>query len=337
MRYYVQYGAGLGGLVFPALSGDLGDVDVQFRDDSSVAFVTGATSDRVAELPYLKNAFQILVTAPRGAMSRSVDQIARLLRKGAALRDQRRGAPFRTMVNIDGQLVGLPRETRSRLESVIAEQTGGRLNARGGVGVEYWIVGRRDLDQLLFCRKITVGAKKAGARGSLSADLATLLVRASGPRHEDVFLDPFAGSGAIVAMRIKTPFRKAIYSDINLPELRPQLSPQIVKRRNVDILAEDALALPSVPDGSVSCIVTDPPWGEYESLDRPYEEFVASMLKSFDRVLDQNGRLVLLLSRRSARDVASVWKTADLRVTDSHDILVNGHPATVLVGGRLNV
>jgi tRNA G10 N-methylase Trm11 len=41
--------------------------------------------------------------------------------------------------------------------------------------------------------------------------------------------------------------------------------------------------LPSIKDGSVDCIVTDPPWGEHEQVD---------------------------------------------------DILINGHPATVLAGGR---
>lgn len=33
----------------------------------------------------------------------------------------------------------------------------------------------------------------------------------------------------------------------------------------------------------------------------------------------------------------NLWDTGSLRIWDTHDILVNGHPATVLVGGRLAV
>jgi hypothetical protein len=257
-----------------------------------------------------------------------------MIRKRALLRDQRRGSTFRTMANVDGQLVGLPRETRTRLESVIAEQTSGRFNARGGSGVEYWIVGRRDLDVLMFCLRLTTGAQKTGGRGSLSSDLSTLLIKAASPQRDDVFLDPFGGSGSLVAARINTPFRKAIYSDIRLVEMRPQIPP-LLNSQKVDLLAEDALQLPSVPDGSVTSIVTDPPWGEYEDLGIPYDDFAESMMKSFDRVLDRShGRLVLLVSRRASADVAPLWDLSNLWVRGSHDILVNGHPATVLVGGR---
>lgn len=58
-------------------------------------------------------------------------------------------------------------------------------------------------------------------------------------------------------------------------------------------------------------------------------------MRSFDRVLDRRrGRLVLLVSRREAGVVSELWQPAGLLVEQSHEILVNGHPATVLVGGR---
>jgi tRNA G10 N-methylase Trm11 len=215
---------------------------------------------------------------------------------------------------------------------VIAEQTGGRLNARGGGNsVEYWIVGRRDLDQFLLCQRLTTGTKKASPRGALTTDLATLLVKASGPRPDDVFLDPFAGSGALVAARLNWPLRKAILSDIKTAEL-PR---RITASRQVAILHEDALQLPSVRDESVTALVTDPPWSEYEQVETPYEDFADAMLASFDRVLHpQRGRLVVLLARRLTDVVTKAWERSLLELPDSHEVLVNGHPATVLVGGR---
>lgn len=189
---------------------------------------------------------------------------------------------------------------------------------------------------MMLCMRLRNGVKKSGARGSLSADLATLLVKASNPSPDDVFLDPFGGSGAIVEARIASAVRAATYSDTRLSVLRSQLLPRLVDSRKVRVLDEDALTLTSVPEGSVSAIVTDPPWGEHEDLGMPYIEFADTMMRSFDRVLDRRrGRLVLLVSRREAGFVSELWQPAGLLVEQSHETLVNGHPATVLVGGRV--
>lgn len=240
MRYYLQHGAGLGELVSGALSSDLDYREVVFRDDSSMVFDSSSRPERVASLQYVKNSFQVLVAVPRGSVVGSTDQLAKQARKQASLRTQPRKSAFRTMVNVDGRLVGIPRDVRSRLESVIAEQTGGRLMARGGTGVEYWVVGRRDLDVMMLCMRLRNGARRSEARGSLSADLATLLVKASNPSPEDVFLDPFGGSGAIIEARIISAVRAATYSDTRLSELRSQLSPRLLTTRTVRVLDDDA-------------------------------------------------------------------------------------------------
>lgn len=335
MRYYVQHGAGLGDLVADAVRADLGPVDMVFTDDSGMVFDSRAPQRTVSALPYLKNTFEVLGSVPRGEVPGSVDRLTKEVRKHKLLAGRRRGTPFRTMVNVDGKLIGLPAPVRVQLESAIAQQTGGVLNARGGKGVEFWVVGRRDLDLLLFCERLSVGGKKAAPRGSLHQDLATLLVKASDPRPDDVFLDPFAGSGSLVAARLELPYRKAVYSDLDLAAHRALLPPRITGSQRVDVLAEDALELPSIADGSVDAIVTDPPWGEHEQLDVPYREFARSMLSSFDRVLHPTkGRIVMLLSRRAAYQAVDVWERSPLDLRDTHDVLVNGHPASVLVGGR---
>ncbi|MGH4015688.1 MAG: hypothetical protein ACRDSL_17545 [Pseudonocardiaceae bacterium] len=335
MQYYLQHSAGLGDLVIDALASDLPRPRLVFADDSSVVVATSAAVNQVAGLPYVKNVFQVLDTVPRGSVAGSTDQLVRHIRKRSLLRDQRRGAPFRTMTAIDGKLVGLPRDTRARLESVIAEQTGGRFTARGGSVVEYWVVGRRDLDVMMLCLRLTGRSKSSETRGSLASDLTTLLVKASSPCADDVFLDPFGGSGAIVASRLDSPVRSVTYSDVRLAELRTQLPPRLVQSRKVRLLDEDAAELPSVPTGSITSVVTDPPWGEHETLAVLYETFARRMLAGLDRVLDPRaGRLVLLLSRWAAEPVAALWERADLRIDAAHNILVNGHPATVLVGGR---
>jgi tRNA G10 N-methylase Trm11 len=120
-----------------------------------------------------------------------------------------------------------------------------------------------------------------------------------------------------------------------LDEHRADLPARLADARRVEILDEDALVLPSIADGSVTAVVTDPPWGEHAELDVPYEDFAKAMVTNLERVLHpRHGRLVLLLGRRVAYRVSSVWDSSPLRLRDSYDILVNGHPASVLVGGR---
>jgi 23S rRNA G2445 N2-methylase RlmL len=155
----------------------------------------------------------------RGTINNSVDQLVKLARSKRLLSGFPRRAPFRIMVTVDGQLTSLARDARSRLESTVAEQTGGRVNARGGTGVEYWVIARRDLSSVLLGLRLTTGQRKKPSPGSLSSDLARLLVSA-GTFPEDVFLDPFCGSGSIVVARASGPFQRAVASDPHLRSLK---------------------------------------------------------------------------------------------------------------------
>ena len=91
--------------------------------------------------------------------------------------------------------------------------------------------------------------------------------------------------------------------------------------------------MPSFPDGTVDVIVTDPPWGEHEDLDRPFGDFARATGGSFARTLHPvHGRYVLLINRRNAETMRDALAAAGLPPTAEHPILVNGHPATVLIG-----
>jgi tRNA G10 N-methylase Trm11 len=166
----------------------------------------------------------------------------------------------------------------------------------------------------------------ATTAGALAPDLATLLVLAASPHRDDVFLDPFAGSGALVIARAAWPYRELICADVE----RPAVS-RVARLR---VLAEDARTLPSVADHSVNMIVTDPPWYEFEEGVDDFDDFMRATLTSLVRVLvSHGGRLVILMSRRRAPSVSRLWKEADLALRTEIPILVNGHPASVLIGG----
>lgn len=333
MRYYVQFTAGLGTLVTRFLAADLGVSRVLFSDDSAVVLESDAPPQKVARLPFVKNAFLVLTETKRVALPSAVRQLIRALEQPDALQHVPRRRAFRTMTHLDGGLVPLPRPVRSELEAAIAARTSGRLQTRGS-GEEFWIVGRREYPRLLLGWRLPRSQAET-LKGALAGNLAHLLVRASVPDPGDVFLDPFAGSGALVQARLQFPATSVLYSDLRLNEVEERIPPGLRGHKRVRFLSEDATRLSSIQDGGVGTIVTDPPWGEFDALDRPYGEFVDDMAVAFARVLDPHaGRLVLLVSRRAADTYRRAFSSAGLPLGDGTEILVNGHPATVLTATR---
>lgn len=336
VRYYVQFTAGLGDLAHSSLDEDLGGIHVVYRDDSSLLFDVNRRAEVILGLAYVKNVFIILGEVPRAQdFANSVDLLIRRLKDMSIERQATSKEPFRVMASINGELIGLPGKSKSRIEDFITARTGAKAEPRGS-GAEYWLLGRRDFDKLLFGLKLTKAkakAKRAAVpKGMLAPELSELLVRSVKPSEGSVFLDPFAGRGAIVQSRIRFPAKKIVYSDINYQSCRSDFGKELLRSRLVTFLSEDALELPSIAAHSVDEIVTDPPWGEYEELAEPYIEFSRKMMKSFKRVLAPDGRCLVLVNRRQEDDLADAFSSASMRILAQHRILVNGHPATALMG-----
>jgi hypothetical protein len=279
----------------------------------------------VARLPYLKNSFVVLHQWPRTSLAAAVAGLAQVCRDGLA---GGRVRAFRLMAHVDGELTAIP--ARARLEAAIAAATGARVSPRGG-GDEFWILARQSLGQYLFARRLGKPDQgRARPPGSLAPELAHLLVRLAAPRPADRFLDPFGGSGALVWARSQYPARSLTYSD-QRPGLPGPPPGARTPGRAVRVLHDDALRLPSVADQSVDVIVTDPPWGEFEQYGVAPQQFLADTALSFRRVLAEGGRLVLVMSRRLDHCAAHCLARAGFAVDPLVPILVNGHPATVIM------
>jgi hypothetical protein len=335
VQYYLQFAAGLGELVARSLDQDLRNVKQLYVDDSSLIIESASDLERVARVDYVKNAFLVLTSVPRKSLPKSVAEITARINGGKFLDSAPQRCAFRVMVSVDGELSPVDRNLRARLEDVIARRTQSRVNPRG-MGEEYWIIGRRDLDTYAFCLRLQRKRDNyKPPRGALSSELSSMLIRASEPQRSDVFLDPFGGRGSIPLARLRFPARRVIYSDINYAELKSDLPPALVRAKAVEFLDEDALRLPSIHSGSINVIVTDPPWGEYEQLRVRLEQFVGEAVDSFDRVLDErSGRFVVLIARRVTNTLIESLNARSFEIEDSVDILVNGHPATVVCGHR---
>jgi len=105
----------------------------------------------------------------------------------------------------------------------------------------------------------------------------------SEPNRDDVFFDPFAGSGAIAKARLSFPYTKIIAGDI-----RP---------KNQHIQKVDATKLDNFDNESIDKIVTDPPWGFFGEKINITDLYTKS-LNSFYRVLKKDGLLVILVGDR---------------------------------------
>lgn len=235
------------------------------------------------------------------------------------------------MYQVDGRLVSFDPKARAALETAVAAATGTRLTPRGQCQ-EYWVIGRRDWPMLYFVERLAAASTaKEKPKGALSSELAALLVTASQPKARDVFLDPFAGSGAIVRGQAAV---ASSQGDLQRhPVGRSSSRRQGLAQQGCVALDDDALVLPSVASGSVDAIVTDPPWGEYGDGLRDYSKFASEMAASLTRVLAcAHGRAVFLVNRRNTAVLEKALSGAGLRLDAPVEILVNGHPATVVRG-----
>jgi SAM-dependent methyltransferase len=165
---------------------------------------------------------------------------------------------------------------------------------------------------------------------SLRPALAAAMVHLSGPEPDDVFLDPMAGAGTILAERAAAgPYAEIHGGDISGEAVAAmQANLRTVKGR-FHTSRWDARRLP-LEDGEVDKVVVNLPFGKQISdevvIHDLYQEFLAEMA----RVMRPGGRLVLLAGSVNAVERARLAAARSLRPGARHRVIVLGHPAMVL-------
>ena len=191
-------------------------------------------------------------------------------------------------------------QTYSRFEAAEAVM---RALAEGH-GLRRGTVERHDLgfrldivdDNALLSVKLTSpsfrfrGERRKFGPGALRPPVAHALVRLSEPRDDEVFLDPFCGSGTIAAERAFYTATRIVAIDIDpdILALTRQNVPECV-----EVLAGDACHLPFDAQ-SVDTIVTNPPWGAQVGNKADLPRLYLDFLRESQRVLSQTGRLIML-------------------------------------------
>ena len=196
---------------------------------------------------------------------------------------------------------------------------------------EVWFSIRREgfafCGELISKREFT---EKNLNKGELRPEIAYLICCFAGVKSEDTILEPFCGYGSIpTQLAKKFQFQKLFISDIEdekveLTKNRKQIS--ALPEENVDCRKADAFSLNHIEDKSISLIITDPPWGYYEDIG-DIKDFYRKMFQSFDRVLESEGRMIILSARKE--ELEQTAGETGFKIKNSLHTLVNGKKAGV--------
>lgn len=328
-RYFAAFPAGAGALAERALRRRLPDLELLSLLDGAVEFATAVPYSDL-NLFCFQNIFRVLHRAPVPAGERPLDAYLRqLLAAGdadwpAAGNNSPKIRTFRLVTSRENRLTAVDPALRARLEQRISRASGLRVD-RGRPDTEFWVLSRRE-GTCWFLKRLTRHAAydKLLAPGELHPEICWLMAFLSEPRHTDTVLDPFCGSGAIPAQRIKRfPYARLLAFDSD-PACVARTRQRLPRRPEITVERRDALKLSeTLSPESVDAVITDPPWGLYQALDRPLEDFYRESLTQLAPVLKPGGRLVWLTAGK-AEFQAALAACPGFSLREEHGLLVSG-------------
>lgn len=238
---------------------------------------------------------------------------------------------FKIVPSLKNQMVSVNRQLLEDLESVIRQADSELELNVGNPDLEFWAL-VRDEGYGFFGIRLTYpyGEEKNRKKGELRKEIAHIMCYISDPSPEDVVLDPFAGHGAIPLERAQSFPRKKIMAVEKDKKLVTNLRQQAEKHdKDIKVIHGDALSMTEIENKSISRIISDPPWGEYEEIPEP-NKFYKKMLKEFNRVLETNGVIVLLMgAKEKFEDVLNDQFANVFSLESKYDILVSGNKASI--------
>ena len=236
---------------------------------------------------------------------------------------------FRVIISDENNLVSIDNGVLSSLEKIIEKQTGHHVN-RVKPDIEFWIL-KRSEGIILFMERLYKHSSfdKTLNKGELRSDLCYFLNYLSKPDKDDVLLDPFCGSGAILKNRLDNNLsfgKPNLVFGIDIEEHHIKDLRSYFKKKNNLIFKKTNFFDNKFEDNFIDRIVSDPPWGIYEKLDN-IERFYRNMITECYRILKCNGILVVLTACKKEMDSINT----NLSLLEKYDILVSGKKAGVYV------
>ena len=162
------------------------------------------------------------------------------------------------------------------------------------------------------------------SQAALRPPVAHALVWLSEPKDDDIFLDPFCGSGTIPIERAAYPAASITGGDISpeAVETARQNAPE-----EVEIRLLDACNLEDIQSSSVTSIVSNLPWGKQIGNDEDIEALYRKFLAETNRVLAPSGRAILLTDRHE--ELTKACRMAQMQCRALYTISLHGMLPTI--------
>jgi tRNA G10 N-methylase Trm11 len=329
--YFSTFISGTSEIVSDLLKSKLDKVNIKVLLDGLVVFETDLPISEVTNLRFLNNVFVLVKENKDIKLINFVNEIVFDIDIQKHLKDyvSKQLRTFRVVYSKQNQITSLDKPLTQRLEGFIG--LGTRLKVdKVKPDIEFWILERSERN-IFFGIRITkkLDTKLVLEQGELRPELTNILCELSEPKDADVFLDPFAGSGAIPIERIAIGKYKKLFASENNKVIYQKLA-QKVKSLGLNIIVGkwNATKLGALANESVDKIVTDPPWGEFDkniNIGSLYEEF----LNEAHRILKKDGILIVLTSQKELIEQILIKLKGKLKLERKFDILVSGKKAGI--------
>lgn len=333
-HYYSTFPSGLSSVVQNSLPKTISNVKVLKTLDGLIEYSTGMDFDKIRSVRYFHNTFLVLnriKTTKKAPLEAMINQVL----KGGRITlnpnfiNLRKGT-FRVVTSFENKLTHVDKTLLSQLEFKIKKST--NLNiSRSRPDFEFWVLYRSE-GYVYFSLRLTKVSKRDNLRskGELRPQLTHLLCLISEPVENELFLDPFCGSGTIPITRAYMSKSGLVYASDNNENTINLLKEKIKKlrvKKKLIVRQEDALNL-RYDNESIHKIVTDPPWGLYDNginVNQFYEE----MLEEFYRIMKRGALAVLLVKNEEKIDQLIDVQKNKLKVLERYGVLVSGQKAKI--------
>ncbi len=302
-QYFATFPAGTYEIIAKHLKGfKLDELKLNEHDDSSVVFQSSLSVERLIELRYFTNIYLV------------IDKINGTSKKAF------KGKYYRLMLLKDGTPQPLSQNERSKLEARIHNEFGLEANAHLSKN-DFYLIERTSGKQLFTLRLPRAKFKREKlVAGELRPELAHILCLAAGLKSKYTVIDVFAGYGSIPFEAVRGFGCKQVLA-VDIQKLSNRHEHNLIKW-----FEGNASKLDFLPQSSVDRVITDPPWGIYDSKIDDLSALYAESVKEMVRILKPDGVAVVLSGFSEANQL---FEANQLKIIGKWRVLVSGKKATI--------